>query len=69
MPILDPELTGLYVRLEPLQSRHLPGLVAASAGEPELYRMSKVPVGADEVRRFITTASAARDALGADRCR
>ena len=62
MPILDPELTGQYVRLEPLQLSHLPGLVAASAGEPELYRMSKVPVGADEVLRFITAASAGRDA-------
>ena len=59
---LGPELIGQHVRLEPLQLRHLPGLVAASAGEPELYRMSKVPVGADEVRRFIDTASAARDA-------
>jgi len=59
---LGPELIGQHVRLEPLQLRHLPGLVAASAGEPELYRMSKVPVGADEVRRFIDTANAARDA-------
>jgi N-acetyltransferase len=60
--ILDPELTGRHVRLEPLQARHLPGLVAASAGEPELYRMSKVPVGPDQVGRFIETANAARDA-------
>jgi N-acetyltransferase len=60
--ILDPELTGHHVRLEPLQPRHLHGLVAASAGDPELYRMSKVPVGADEVTRFIETATAARDA-------
>jgi N-acetyltransferase len=35
--------------------------MAASAGERELYRMSKVPVGADQVGRFIETASAARD--------
>jgi len=62
VPNLDPELIGRHVRLEPLQLRHLPGLVEASAGEPELYRMSKVPVGADGVGRFIETASAARDA-------
>ncbi len=62
MLILDPELSGRHVRLEPLHRRHLPGLVAASAGEPELYQMSKVPVGADEVARFIDTATAARDA-------
>jgi N-acetyltransferase len=62
MAILDPELTGRYVRLEPLQPRHLAGLVTASAGEPELYRMSKVPVGPGEVGRFIAAASLARDA-------
>ena len=62
MAILDPELTGRHVRLEPLQPRHLPGLVAASAGDPDLYRMSKVPVGDAEVETFIETASAARAA-------
>jgi N-acetyltransferase len=60
--ILDPQLSGRHVRLEPLLPRHLPGLVAASAGDPELYRMSKVPVGPDEVARFIEAATAARDA-------
>jgi N-acetyltransferase len=62
MPILDPELTGRHVRLEPLRLRHLSGLVAASAGDPELYRMSKVPVGDAEVSRAIEIAQAARDA-------
>jgi len=61
VPILDPELTGRFVRLEPLQPRHLPGLVAASAGDPELYLMSKVPVGDAEVGRFIDIAEGARD--------
>jgi N-acetyltransferase len=62
MMILDPELTGRYVRLEPLRPRHLAGLVAASAVDPDLYRMSKVPVGDVEVTRFIGTACAARQA-------
>ncbi len=62
MAILDPELCGRHVRLEPLQPRHLPGLVAASAGDPDLYRMSKVPAGEAEVARFIGVASAARHA-------
>ena len=62
MPILDPELIGRHVRLEPLQPRHLSGLVAASAGDPELYRMSKVPVGDAEVGRAIQIAQAAKDA-------
>ena len=62
MAVLDPELSGRYVRLEPLHPRHLPGLVAASSGDPDLYRMSKVPVGDDEVAKVIEVASAARQA-------
>jgi RimJ/RimL family protein N-acetyltransferase len=62
MAVLDPELCGRHVRLEPLQPRHLPGLVAASAGDPDLYRMSKVPVGDAEVAKTIELASAARQA-------
>ena len=34
MTLLDPELTGRYVRLEPLRLSHLDGLVAASADDP-----------------------------------
>ena len=60
MPVLDPELTGRCVRLEPLGEQHLAGLVAASAGEPELFRMSKVPVGEAEVERYIEAAGATR---------
>jgi RimJ/RimL family protein N-acetyltransferase len=62
MAILDPELSGKHVRLEPLQQHHLAGLVAASAGDPDLYRMSKVPVGDAEMARFIHGASTARQA-------
>jgi N-acetyltransferase len=61
MTFLEPELTGRRVRLEPLRHSHLDGLVAASAGDPELYRMSKVPVGEEEVRRNIEVALAARE--------
>ena len=60
--MLDPELCGRHVRLDPLQPRHLAGLVAASAGDPDLYRMSKVPVGDAEVDKAIEVASAARRA-------
>jgi N-acetyltransferase len=60
--ILEPELNGRHVRLEPLQARHHAGLVAASAGDPDLYRMSKVPVGDAEVAGFIAAASEARGA-------
>lgn len=62
MPFLDPVLCGRLVRLEPLEPRHRPGLVAASAGDPQLFRMSKVPVGDAEVGRYVEAAQAARDA-------
>src|ERR1700756_2733922 len=62
MVILDPQLRGRFVRLEPLGQQHLAGLVAASAGDPELFRMSKVPVGDAEVARYIEAGRAARDA-------
>jgi RimJ/RimL family protein N-acetyltransferase len=62
MAILDPELAGRHVRLEPLERRHLAGLLAASTGNAELYRMSKVPVGDAEVTRYIEIAGEARQA-------
>jgi N-acetyltransferase len=62
MVSLDPELAGRRVRLEPLVPSHIDGLVRASAGDPELFRMSKVPVGQAEVASYIAAASAARDA-------
>ena len=62
MAILDPQLSGRSVRLEPLDQRHLTGLVAASAGDPELYKMSKVPVGDAVVASYIEAGRAARDA-------
>lgn len=54
-------LTGVKVALEPLGYRHLDGLVAASADGGDLYRMSAVPRGADQMRQYIETALAGRD--------
>ena len=56
----DLVLTGRTVRLEPLAAQHAEGLVAASASDPELYRLSAVPVGQDAVERYIDTATAWR---------
>jgi len=56
-----PTLTGRHIRLEPLESIHVAGLVAASAGDPELYRWSLVPRGEVEVRRYVDTALAWRE--------
>jgi N-acetyltransferase len=60
--MLDPELSGRHVRLEPLLPEHAPGLSAASAADPELYRLSRVPLSADAARQYVAAAAAARQA-------
>ena len=55
-------LTGSHVRLEPLERRHLDGLVAAAAADPSLYQWSAVPQGREAVTRYIKTALALREA-------
>jgi N-acetyltransferase len=62
MVLLDPELAGHRVRLEPLHLRHVPGLVRASAGDPELYRMTYVPASEAEAACYVETAISARGA-------
>jgi N-acetyltransferase len=59
------ELAGRHVRLEPLDLRHVDGLVAASAVDPSLYQWSPVPQGRVEAARYIDTALAWRDAASA----
>jgi RimJ/RimL family protein N-acetyltransferase len=59
---LDPELCGRHVRLEPLCQRHAPGLAAASAADPELYRLTRAPFGEAAARQYVAAAEAARDA-------
>jgi N-acetyltransferase len=54
-------LSGRHIRLEPLDLRHVDGLVAASAGDPNLYQWSPVPQGKAEAVRYIETALAWRD--------
>jgi N-acetyltransferase len=55
-------LAGSHVRLEPLELRHVRGLVAAAAEDPSLYRWSPVPQGKVEATRYVNTAIAGRDA-------
>jgi RimJ/RimL family protein N-acetyltransferase len=55
-------LRGRHVRLEPLEHRHLAGLVAAAAEDPSLYRWSPVPQGEREAAKYIATALAWREA-------
>jgi len=54
-------LRGKYVHLEPLEHRHVDGLVAASTGDAELYRWSPVPQGKAEATKYVDTALAWRD--------
>ena len=55
-------LSGRHVRLEPLEHRHVDGLVAASAADPSLYQWSPVPQGKVEATGYVDTALAWRDA-------
>jgi RimJ/RimL family protein N-acetyltransferase len=58
----SPELLGRHVRLEPLDYRHIDGLVAAAAVDPSPYHWSPVPQGKDEATAYIETAMAWRRA-------
>ena len=62
MRAADFVLQGKHVRLEPLDYRHVDGLVAAASAEPSLYRWTPVPQGADEAAKYIETALDWKDA-------
>jgi RimJ/RimL family protein N-acetyltransferase len=51
-----------HIRLEPLNLRHIDGLVAAAKAEPSLYQWSTIPQGKPEMKRYIDTALAWQDA-------
>jgi RimJ/RimL family protein N-acetyltransferase len=55
-------LAGKHVRLEPLDHRHVDGLVAASAVDPSLYQWSPVPQGKAEAASYVDSAHAWQDA-------
>jgi RimJ/RimL family protein N-acetyltransferase len=62
MPIKSPLLQGAHVRLEPLELRHVDGLVSASAGDSALYKWSPVPQSRAAAVTYVETAHAWRDA-------
>lgn len=62
MKIEDVVLQGMHVRLEPLEMRHVDGLVSASAVDPALYRWSPVPQGQLAATQYIQTALAWKEA-------
>lgn len=49
-------LEGRSVRLEPLELRHVPGLLAAAAAEPMLYRWTTVPQDEESMRAYVKAA-------------
>ena len=53
-----PVLTGNHVRLEPLERRHIPGLIAAAGQDPALYQWSAVPQGIAAMTQYVDTALA-----------
>src|SRR5260370_125766 len=55
-------LHGTRVRLEPLDHRHVEGLVAAAAVDPSLHQRSPVPHGQEEAAQYGETALAVRGA-------
>ncbi len=65
MEIQSHVLSGKHIRLEPLDHRHVDGLVAASAVDTSLYQWSPIPQGKAEAIRYIDTALAWRDAATA----
>jgi N-acetyltransferase len=55
-------LQGKHTRLEPLDHRHIDGLVAAAGDDAALYQWSPVPRGKVEAATYVNTALAWRDA-------
>lgn len=55
-------LQGKHIRLEPLEHRHVDGLVAAAGDDGSLYQWSPVPRGKVEATRYVETALAWGDA-------
>lgn len=58
----DFALQGQRIRLEPLEHRHVDGLVAAAAADPSLYQWSPVPRDTSEAISYVDTALAWRNA-------
>jgi N-acetyltransferase len=56
------KLEGKHIRLEPLDERHVDGLVVASSEDPNLYRWSPVPQGKGQATSYVETALSWHDA-------
>lgn len=57
-----PPMSGRLVRLEPLEERHIDGLVAAAAGERSTFDFTTVPDGRSEMAAYVRELLGQRDA-------
>lgn len=55
-----PVLTGSHVRLEPLERRHVPALLAAAGEDRQIYQWSSIPANAAEMEQYVDTALSGR---------
>jgi RimJ/RimL family protein N-acetyltransferase len=62
MSIPEEGLRGVRVRLEPMTCAHVGALTAAAGADRESYPWSAVPIGLEEMERYVSEALAARDA-------
>jgi N-acetyltransferase len=58
----SPLLTGSHVRLEPLERRHIEGLITAAGNDRAFYAWSAVPQGRFEMTQYVEGALAAGEA-------
>ena len=58
----QPILEGHFVRLEPLELGHIPGLVEAATAERDSFRYTEVPATEAHMHAWVSNVLAARDA-------
>jgi RimJ/RimL family protein N-acetyltransferase len=56
----DVTLEGQWIRLTPLATEHVPGLLAAATEDRSTYRFTPVPATLDELERYVAAALADR---------
>ena len=62
IPAAPVVLEGRYVRLEPLDLRHVPALLVASSGRRDTFRLTTAPDGLEEVQAYVAAAREAHAA-------
>jgi N-acetyltransferase len=55
-------LQNTVIRLEPLEERHIPALLAIAQATPEVYALTTTPTTLEGMQGYVQAAQAARDA-------